>query len=72
MDPNVPAPGLFGPFVTSDNNGWNGDYTLDYNYEATMYGVFGTGHHHQANSYWKPVVDAIPAAARGAAARAVE
>ena len=28
-DPEVPAPGLFGPFVTWDVNGWNGDYTLD-------------------------------------------
>jgi hypothetical protein len=28
-DPRVPAPGLFGPFVTWDVNGWNGDYTLE-------------------------------------------
>ena len=29
VDPATPAPGLGGPFVTSDNSGWNGDYTLD-------------------------------------------
>jgi hypothetical protein len=31
VDAATPAPGLGGPFVTSDNSGWNGDYTLDYN-----------------------------------------
>lgn len=36
VDAATPAPGLGGPFVTSDNSGWNGDYTLDYNYEATV------------------------------------
>ena len=69
-DPGVPAPGLFGPFVTTDDNGWNGDYTLDYNYEATFYGVYGTGRHALANSYWAPMVDGMPAARRGAQARA--
>ncbi len=33
-DAATPAPGLGGPFVTSDNSGWNADYTLDYNYGA--------------------------------------
>jgi hypothetical protein len=28
-DPSVPPSGLFGPWVTSDNPAWNGDYTLD-------------------------------------------
>lgn len=47
-------------------------YTLDYNYEATMYGVFSSGHPELANSYWAPVLDGMPAARRGAAARAKE
>jgi len=39
-NPNSPTPGLFGPFSSWDVNGWNGDYTLDYNFEATFYGAF--------------------------------
>jgi hypothetical protein len=27
----LPPPGLYGPWVTTDSPGWNGDYTLDYN-----------------------------------------
>ena len=33
-----------GPWVNWDVNGWNGDYTLDYNFEATFYGVYGSNH----------------------------
>jgi hypothetical protein len=33
---DVAPPGLYGPWVTSDNPSWHGDYTLDYNQEATM------------------------------------
>ena len=33
-DPAVPAPGLYGPWATADYTYWNGDYTLDYNYQA--------------------------------------
>ena len=69
-DPRVPAPGLFGPFVTWDVNGWNGDYTLDYNFEATFYGAFGSNHGGLAEGYFQAVLDGLPAARRGAAARA--
>ena len=33
--------GLYGPWGTDDNMRWHSDYTLDYNYEATFYGVHG-------------------------------
>lgn len=69
-DPRVPAPGLFGPFVTWDVNGWNGDYTLDYNYEAAFYGVFGSNHPELAVTYFPAVSDGVPAARRGAASLA--
>ena len=64
------APGLFGPWVAWDVVGWNGDYTLDYNYEATFYGVYSSNHPELASSYFRAVVDAMGAARRGAAERA--
>jgi hypothetical protein len=33
-DSQVPAPGLDGPFVFTDQPGWNGDYVLDYNFQS--------------------------------------
>eukprot|EP00759_Apiculatamorpha_spiralis_P037199 PhF_6_TR37160/c0_g1_i1/m.54704 len=56
-DKNIPGPGLYGPFVTSDNPGWHGDYTLDYNYETPYFGVFSSNHAEVAESYWAPIVD---------------
>ena len=61
---------MFGPWVGWDVVGWNGDYTLDYNYEATFYGVYSSNHPELASSYFRAVVDAMGAARRGAAERA--
>ena len=36
-NPELPPPGLYGPWVTMDNPAFGGDYTLDYNYEASFY-----------------------------------
>lgn len=65
-----PPPGLFGPWVTTDQAGWNGDYTLDYNYEASFYGVYACGHPELASLYWAPMVQGMAAARRGAISRA--
>src|SRR5436189_4430737 len=32
---NSPPPGLWGNFISSTGMFWEGDYTLDYNYQAT-------------------------------------
>ena len=40
-----------------------------YNFEAAFYGVFGSNHPELAASYFRAVVDGVPAARRGAAAR---
>ena len=48
----------------------NGDYTLDYNYEASYYGVYASGHPELAQLYWAPIVDGMAAARRGAVDRA--
>jgi len=46
--PLAPPSGLYGPWVTEDNPGWNGDFTLDYNQESQFFGAWtsnriGTG-----------------------------
>ena len=43
----VPAPGLYGVWATSDGAAWNGDYTLDYNYQSPYYGAFSSNHGEQ-------------------------
>jgi alpha-L-fucosidase 2 len=50
------APGLWGNWVMKDP-GWNGDYTLNYNYEAPFYAAFPTNHVELADSYDQPVID---------------
>jgi alpha-L-fucosidase 2 len=53
------APGLWGVWVMTDPN-WNGDYTLNYNYEVPFYAAFPTNHVSLADAYDKPVVDWVP------------
>ena len=53
------APGLWGAWVMTDPN-WNGDYTLNYNYEVPFYAAFPTNHVGLADAYDKPVVDWVP------------
>jgi hypothetical protein len=53
----IPAPGLYGVWVSSDSASWNGDYTLDYNFEAPFFGAFASNHGELAESYWQPVLD---------------
>jgi hypothetical protein len=50
------APGLFGPWVFSDNAAWHGDYTLNYNFEATFYGAYSSNRVAQAESQYTPLV----------------
>ncbi|HVZ75038.1 MAG TPA: hypothetical protein VHJ20_21800 [Polyangia bacterium] len=61
------APGLWGNWVMRDP-GWNGDYTLNYNYEAPFYAAFPTNHPELADSYDQPVIDWAPVAAAQAKA----
>jgi len=65
-DPRVPAPGLFGVWASSDEVGWNGDFTLDYNAESTFYGAFSSNHGPQVEGYF-PVISAWVHAARALA-----
>ena len=50
-------PALFGVWATSDEVGWNGDMTLDYNQESTYYAAFASNHAPQFASYIGPILD---------------
>ena len=50
------APGLWGNFITSTGMAWNGDYTLDYNYEAPYWAAYPTNHLALADNYDMPLL----------------
>jgi hypothetical protein len=54
------APGLWGNFITTPHMGWNGDYTLDYNYEAPYWAAYPTNHVALADNYDKALLDWMP------------
>ncbi|HEY2899134.1 MAG TPA: hypothetical protein VGL59_01065 [Polyangia bacterium] len=53
------APGMWANWVMRDP-AWNGDYGLDYNYEAPYYAAFPTNHVELADSYDQPIIDWLP------------
>lgn len=55
-----PAPGLFGPWVTTDIPHYNGDYTLNYNFEHSFYGCYAANHPELGLSFQKSIVDNVP------------
>ena len=54
------APGLWGNWITSTYVGWQGDYTLDYNYQAPFWAVFPTNHVDLADPYDDPILAWMP------------
>jgi hypothetical protein len=50
------APGLWGNWITSTNMGWQGDYTLDYNYQAPFWAAFPTNHVDLSDPYDAPIL----------------
>ncbi len=60
--PDRPPPGLWGNFVTSPDMGWQGDYTLDYNYEAPFWAALATNHLELAENYEQPLLGNMPRA----------
>jgi Concanavalin A-like lectin/glucanases superfamily len=50
------APGLWGNWITSTNVGWQGDYTLDYNYQAPFWAAFPTNHVDLSDPYDAPIL----------------
>jgi hypothetical protein len=58
--PGKMAPGLWGPWITTDSAGWNGDYTLNYNFQASYYGVFATNHPELAETFFPIIEQMVP------------
>lgn len=54
--PRNVAPGLWGNWITSTFAGWQGDYTLDYNYQAPFWAAFPTNHVSLADPYDAPIL----------------
>ncbi len=54
------APGIFGPFITSEQANWGSDFHLNYNYEAAWWGVFSSNHVELAEPYDKPLFEYMP------------
>lgn len=52
-------PGLFGNWILQDPS-WNGDYTLNYNYEAPFWMTPATNHLELSENYDKPLLDWLP------------
>jgi hypothetical protein len=50
------ATGLWGNWITSTNVGWQGDYTLDYNYQAPFWAAFPTNHVDLSDPYDAPIL----------------
>ena len=57
-DPEFP-PGLFG-WTTNDTPAWNGDYHLNYNFQAPFYSLFAANHLEQGSPQDAPLMDFIP------------
>ena len=56
---NTPAPGLWGNFITTTTPAWQGDYTLDYNYEAPFWGALACNHVELTDNYDQPLLNQI-------------
>ena len=57
--PGESSPGLFGNWILK-NPSWNGDYTLNYNYEAPFWLAMPTNHLELSDNYDKPLLDWLP------------
>jgi len=55
-EPGNVAPGLWGNWITSTHMAWQGDYTLDYNYQAPFWAAYPTNHVGLADPYDAPLL----------------
>ena len=51
------APGLWGPFICSEETAWAGDYHLNYNYQSPYWGCFSSNHISLTENYDQPLLD---------------
>ncbi len=51
------APGLWGPFITTDNAAWAGDYHFNYNYQGPYWASYSSNHICLTENYDQPILD---------------
>jgi len=56
------APGLWGNWLTTDNPNWQGDFHLNYNYQAPFYMVYASNHADLSLPFFPPVMEWMPQA----------
>lgn len=66
--PDAWAPGLYGPWVTTDEPAWHGDYHLNYNFQAPIQGLWTADHPELALAHLHALSAATPIFRRYAAA----
>ena len=54
--PLSPPPGLYGNFITTTQPCWQGDYTLDYNFEGPPYSALENNHMELVENYETPLL----------------
>lgn len=60
------APGIWGPFITSDEAAWGGDYHLNYNYQAPYWAAYSSNHISLTENFDQPLLDYMEAGKRHA------
>ena len=60
------APGIWGPFITTDEPEWCGDYHLNYNYEAPYWASYSSNHICLTRNYEDPLLEYMPQGRRHA------
>ena len=51
------APGIWGPFITTDDMAWGGDYHLNYNYQSPYWACFSSNHIDMTDNFDQPLID---------------
>lgn len=51
------APGLFGTFITKDGIPFNGDYTLNYNFQSPYYATASSNHLEVMAPFFDAILD---------------
>ena len=54
---DCPPPGLWYNFIREMTAGWDGDYTLNYNYQAPFWAAYASGHFELADNYESVLLD---------------
>jgi alpha-L-fucosidase 2 len=60
--PGKVAPGLWGNWLTTDEPNWQGDFHLNYNFQAPFYIVYGANHADLSLPFYQAMVDWMPQA----------